>query len=173
MTADRASTSRSQVFLAFSAATVVGTFYAVASIVGAATSVGVGLVATVVASALYVVSTLVWCAVVVVTVSSARRARRGDTLDLAGLRFVAFAPPIGGTVLLAAAYVARMNGQPFVGGFEAMVVTTVALVVLSRVLPALGFGSATQASALAPAPAPAPAPTDTQRQSSGGGGASS
>ncbi|NRD27315.1 hypothetical protein [Frigoribacterium sp. VKM Ac-2836] len=141
----------------FGGAALIYTYFAVASIVGAGTSVGVGLVATVVATALYGLSTLVWIALVVVAVSSARRTRRGAPLDQASMRVIGLAPPAGGAVLLAAAYVARMNGQPFVGGFEAMVITTVALVVLSQAFPALGFGPT------------APG----QRQSSGGGGASS
>jgi hypothetical protein len=135
----------------FGATALVYTFFAVTSIVGAGTSVGVGLTATVVATGLYVLSAIVWL------VSSVRRTRRGGALDQTSMRFVGLAPPAGGALLLAAAYVARMNGQPFLGGFEAMVITTVALVVLSRAFPLLGFGPSTPG----------------QRQSSGGGGASS
>ncbi|MET4053086.1 hypothetical protein ABID81_002458 [Frigoribacterium sp. PvP054] len=144
--------------LFFGAAAVAYAFFAVTSIVGAGTSVGVGLVATVVATGLYGLSALVWLALVVVAVSAARRSRRPGGVDAASTRFIGVAPPVGGAVLLAAAYVARMNGQPFLGGFEAMVITTAGLVVLSRRFTALGFGSAESVD---------------QRQSSGGGGASS
>ena len=144
--------------LVFGAAAVVYAFFAVTSIVGAGTSVGVGLVATVVATGLYGLSALVWLTLVVVAVSSSRRSRRPDGVDAASMRFIGVAPPVGGAVLLAAAYVARMNGQPFLGGFEAMVITTAGLVVLSRRFAALGFR---------------PAGTSRQRRSSGGGGASS
>ncbi|ROS49012.1 hypothetical protein [Frigoribacterium sp. PhB24] len=143
--------------IVFSGAALIYTYFTVASIVGAGTSVGVGLTATVVATGLYVLSAIVWLALVVVAVSSVRRTRRGAALDQTSMRVIGLAPPAGGAVLLAAAYVARMNGQPFLGGFEAMVITTIALVVLSQAFPALGFGPA------------APG----QRQSSGGGGASS
>jgi hypothetical protein len=149
----------------FVGAGVVYAFFAVTSIVGAGTSVGVGIAATVIATALYVMSALVWIALTVVAVSSARRSRVGAEPDRRSMRAIALVPPLGGMLLLAAAYVARMNGQPFLGGFEAMVITTAALVVLTQAFPSLGLG--------ARVPASTTAPTPTQRQSSGGGGASS
>jgi hypothetical protein len=155
---DETMTTRpSRLPVVFGATALISTYFAVASIVGAGTSVGVGLTATVVATGLYVLSAVVWLALVVVAVSSVRRTRRGAALDRTSMRFIGLAPPAGGAVLLAAAYVARMNGQPFLGGFSAMVITTVALVVLSQAFPLLGFGPSTPG----------------QRQSSGGGGASS
>lgn len=95
-----------------------------------------------VAAVLYLVAAHVSAALAVTLVALRLRVRRGGGLLLQPMQALYLTAPLGGAFLLAAAYVSRLNGGSFAGGFEAMVGTTLALVLLARRVSELRLGSA-------------------------------
>ncbi|MBA8814238.1 hypothetical protein [Frigoribacterium faeni] len=126
---------------------VVHALCAALAIVGAiVTTDAIGRVAATVATLLYVSSGLLSLVTTVMIVVVRSRVTRGGPRPPVVVPLVYALSPIAAALLLAAAYVSRLNGGPFVGGWAGMFVTTLSLVLLSRRLKLQGSGDQRQSS---------------------------
>jgi hypothetical protein len=128
--------------LSYAVAPLVHAYFATAAFAGAAGAARGEFLAAGVAVVLYGIAGATCVALFVIMVSLQVRVRRGGTILLQPVQALYVGAPIGGAFLLSAAYVARLNGGSFFGGFEAMVGTTLALVLLARRVSELRLGSA-------------------------------
>ena len=115
-------------------------WFAVIEIVGAVTVAAFEEPWARVSSLLYVVAAVTSVAVAVTMIVAQVQGGRGRTASKAAVRAVYLVGPVAGAFVLAAAYVSRLNGGPFIGGFEAMFGTTLALMLLWRRVSQVGPG---------------------------------
>ncbi|WP_209559836.1 hypothetical protein [Frigoribacterium sp. PvP032] len=116
--------------------------FAVLSVLGAAHAGHVGTVAPLAATALYATAGALFTAVAATLVALRVQGTRGGAVPLVPVRAAYLATPLASALLLSAAYVTRLGGGPFLGGFGAMVALTVALVMLAQRTTELRLGSA-------------------------------
>ena len=127
---------------AYAVAPAVYLYYAVVASAGAAGAARADFVAADVAVVLYGLAAAVAVALLVTMTVIRVRVRLGLPLLLQPVQALYLSAPLGCAFLLSAAYVSRLHGGGFAGGFEAMVGTTLALVLLARRVSELQLGSA-------------------------------
>jgi hypothetical protein len=116
--------------------------FAVLSVLGAVHAGHAGTVAPLAATLLYATAGALFTAVAATLVALRVQGTRGGAVPLAPVQAVYLTTPLASAVLLAAAYVTRLGGGPFLGGFGAMIALTVALVLLAQRMTELRLGSA-------------------------------
>ena len=116
--------------------------FAVLSVLGAVHAGHVGTVAPHAATALYATAGALFTAVAATLVALRVQGTRGGAVPLAPVRAAYLTTPLASALLLSAAYVTRLGGGPFLGGFGAMVALTVGLVMLAQRTTELRLGSA-------------------------------
>ncbi|TWX34548.1 hypothetical protein ES689_14635 [Frigoribacterium sp. ACAM 257] len=116
--------------------------FAVLSVLGAVHAGHAGTVAPLAATMLYATAGALFTAVAATLVALRVQGTRGGGVPLAPVRAAYLTTPVASAVLLSAAYVTRLGGGPFFGGFGAMVALTVALVMLAQRTTELRLGSA-------------------------------
>ena len=116
--------------------------FAVLSMLGAVHAGHVGTVAPLAATVLYATAGALFAAVAATLVALRVQGTRGGAVPLVPVRAAYLTPPLASATLLSAAYLTRLGGGPFLGGFGAMVALTVALVMLAQRTTELRLGSA-------------------------------
>jgi hypothetical protein len=116
--------------------------FAVLSVLGAVHAGHAGTVAPLAATLLYATAGALFTAVAATLVALRVQGTRGGAVPLAPVRAAYLTTPLASALLLSAAYVTRLGGGPFLGGFGAMVALTVALVMLAQRTTELRLGSA-------------------------------
>jgi hypothetical protein len=113
---------------------VVHGLFGVLAVAGAAaiSEADVEPVASTVARLLYVSSALLSFFLTVLIVTARLRVRRGGDLPALTIPLVYSTSPFTGALMLAGAYVSQLNGGVFAGGWAAMLLTTLSLVLLTR-----------------------------------------
>ena len=138
--------------------------FAVLSVLGALHAGHVGTVAPLAATVLYATAGALFATVAATLVALRVHGTRGGAVPLVPVRAAYLTTPLASAMLLSAAYVTRLGGGPFLGGFGAMIALTVALVMLAQRTTELRLGSAgpvserrTPTAPVAVVPAPAAA----------------
>jgi len=137
--------------------------FAVLSVLGALHAGHVGTVAPLAATVLYATAGAMFAAVAATLVALRVQGTRGGAVPLVPVRAAYLTTPLASATLLSAAYLTRLGGGPFLGGFGAMVALTVALVMLAQRTTELRLGSAGPVSERRTPTAPVavvPAPAD-------------
>ena len=116
--------------------------FAVLSVLGALHAGHVGTVAPLAATLLYATAGALFAAVAATLVALRVQGTRGGAVPLVPVRAAYLTTPLASAMLLSAAYVTRLGGGPFLGGFGAMIALTVALVMLAQRTTELRLGSA-------------------------------
>jgi hypothetical protein len=116
--------------------------FAVLSVLGAVHAGRAGSIAPTTATLLYATAGALFTTVALVLVTLRVQGTRGGAVPLAPVQAAYLITPLASAVLLSAAYVTRLGGGPFLGGFGAMVALTVALVMLAQRTTELKLGSA-------------------------------
>jgi hypothetical protein len=116
--------------------------FAVLSVLGAVHAGGAGSIAPTTATLLYATAGALFMTVASILVVLRVQGTRGGAVPLAPVQAAYLTTPLASALLLSAAYVTRLGGGPFLGGFGAMVALTVALVMLAQRTTELKLGSA-------------------------------
>jgi hypothetical protein len=116
--------------------------FAVLSVLGAVHAGPEGSIAPLAATLLYATAGALFAGVALLLLALRVQGTRGGAVPLAPVRAVYLITPLASAVMLSAAYVTRLGGGPFLGGFGAMVALTVALVMLAQRTTELQLGSA-------------------------------
>ncbi|WP_156357268.1 hypothetical protein [Frigoribacterium sp. Leaf263] len=113
---------------------IVHGLFGVLAVAGAAamSEADLGPMAATVARLLYLSSALLSFFLTALIVTMRLRVRRGGALPALTIPLVYSTSPFTGALMLAGAYVSQLNGGAFAGGWAAMLLTTLSLVLLSR-----------------------------------------